>query len=704
MQRLLLTAFFLMTFLGSYSQPGKSPLNSTDFIIPDTVCVDEPFQIQNISQGTTTYYWSFCSGDAGTTPLGFVTSTTGAVYSQPVFASLVEDNGKLFSFVTNGGSGAIIRNEYQANLLAPPVSSVNLGTFGVLNNNVRGLQVRKEAGKWYGFVADENLIMRLDFGTSLMNTPTYGLYPSLIDTINQMNGLTMLYDGTQWIGFCTNTLGNSVTRLVWINGLSKTPAALNLGNKGGMNVPWQCAVMKQDTNWYVLVANEGNNTITRLSFGNSLLNTPTGTNLGNVGSLDQNEGILLTRDCEALNGFSLNHSDGFTPLVRLNLPGDISGPVTGVSMGNIGSLDLPATFSELVRLGDTLYTLVTNTGSSSLSLLYFPSCSDASIPSSTLRTPPAISYSTPGEYNITLVTDEGLPTQQNVCKRITVMPPITVNAGNDTLVCSGKLMTLDAGPGFVHYDWSTGDTTQTTQTKKPGTYWVHVTNRWNCEASDTVTISQLPAVFIALDTAICYGATYFIGGAFQSVSGTYFDTLQTADGCDSVRITALTVKDEIPVGLGSDRIICPGETITLHATYSIATYLWQDASTDSTLTVTEPGNYWVHVTYDLCTVGDTVVINECPAELIFPSAFTPNGDGLNDFFRPRGISIAKFHLMIFDRWGQMLFQTDDMERGWDGAAAGVICPAGTYTYTATYEGNDNPGQTKKLKGSFVLVR
>jgi gliding motility-associated-like protein len=102
--------------------------------------------------------------------------------------------------------------------------------------------------------------------------------------------------------------------------------------------------------------------------------------------------------------------------------------------------------------------------------------------------------------------------------------------------------------------------------------------------------------------------------------------------------------------------------------------------------------------------GDTVHITECPAELWFPTAFTPNGDGVNDFFRPKGISIARFHLMIYNRWGQLLFETGDMERGWDGASKGILCPAGTYSFIATYEGTDNPGSTKKLQGSFILVR
>jgi gliding motility-associated-like protein len=698
MQRSLLTILFTLAFLQGISQPVKAPFITTDFRIPDTVCVNEPFTITNLSVGASSYYWSFCTGNTGTNPLGFPMISVPSFYNQPVYSALVDDNGELYSFVTNMGDGTITRNIHHHNMMGPPAISATLGVTSNANNNIRGIQVKKDNGNWYGFVADEYLVMRLDFGNSLLNMPVFHPTPSML------SGLVVLNDGANWLGFSTNTAANSIVRISWGNKLANLPSAVNLGNIGTMNVPMQLAVMKKDSNWYILVANSGNNTITRLSFGTSLLNTPTGTNLGNVGSLDHNQGVLLIRDCEELSGFSLNHSTANDVLVRLNMPGDISGPVTGQPLGNIGTLNQPATFSELVRVGDTLYTLVTNPGNSTISLLYFPSCTNSSIPSSTLKDPPPVSYSAPGQYNIMLVTDEGLPTQQNVCKQITVMPAITVNIGNDTLVCSGKIITLDAGPGFTDYLWSTGDTNRSIQTRKAGSYWVRVTNRWNCEASDTLTINRMPAVTGTLDTSICYGKQFFAGGAMQSDPGTYVDSLQTPAGCDSVRITNLTVKAKIPVDLGTSQSICPGETITLDATLAGAAYLWQDSSTDSVFVVSDAGIYWVLVTFDNCTAGDTVAITNCPSELWFPSAFTPNGDGLNDVFRPKGISIVRFHLSVYNRWGQLIFQTDDMERGWDGTVNGVLCLADTYSFVVTYAGTEDPEKSKKMSGTFILLR
>jgi gliding motility-associated-like protein len=202
----------------------------------------------------------------------------------------------------------------------------------------------------------------------------------------------------------------------------------------------------------------------------------------------------------------------------------------------------------------------------------------------------------------------------------------------------------------------------------------------------------------------CYGTSYYAGGAWQTTAGTYVDTLQTPSGCDSVVTTHLSFKPEIPVDLGNNRYICPGETIVLSVSDSGATYEWQDGSTDTSFLVTEPGTYWVHVTKDQCIAGDTVIITECPSQLIFPNAFTPNEDGLNDVFRPKGISIGKFRMTIYDRWGMLLFETDDLEQGWNGIYKGEYCPAGVYSYTAVFEGTDEPGKQRRTSGSFTLVR
>ena len=104
---------------------------------------------------------------------------------------------------------------------------------------------------------------------------------------------------------------------------------------------------------------------------------------------------------------------------------------------------------------------------------------------------------------------------------------------------------------------------------------------------------------------------------------------------------------------------------------------------------------------------DTIHIEgiNCSAELFVPNAFTPNGDLINDIFLPKGQNINKYRLIIYDRWGSEIFESDSLEEGWDGTNAGEPCPTGVYVWIIVYESASeyqNP-KVETLKGSCVLL-
>ena len=127
-------------------------------------------------------------------------------------------------------------------------------------------------------------------------------------------------------------------------------------------------------------------------------------------------------------------------------------------------------------------------------------------------------------------------------------------------------------------------------------------------------------------------------------------------------------------------------------------------STDSVYLVGGNGVFWVQVTREGCSVSDSVTVAPCPVKIWFPNAFTPNHDGVNDVFRPRGISIGKFSMTIYDRWGAAVFETEDMGQGWNGLRNGSLMEADTYSFVAYYSSLDNPGKTYKITGAVTLVR
>ncbi len=222
----------------------------------------------------------------------------------------------------------------------------------------------------------------------------------------------------------------------------------------------------------------------------------------------------------------------------------------------------------------------------------------------------------------------------------------------------------------------------------------------NTEAYDTLQVNISEELKV-IDTLLCYGTPYFAEGAWQTVPGIYHDTLNSPVSCVRYLETRLSYKPKVPVELGPDRVFC-GDPIILDATLPGGIYVWQDSSANPVYQVTATGDYWVTVTYEGCSATDSVRILDCPAQLWFPDAFTPNGDGLNDTFHPKGFGVEKFSMKIFNRWGEMVFSTESLEPGWDGTCGSEPCPAGNYVYTAIYEGAD--GSKVQAKGTLSLIR
>jgi gliding motility-associated-like protein len=100
-------------------------------------------------------------------------------------------------------------------------------------------------------------------------------------------------------------------------------------------------------------------------------------------------------------------------------------------------------------------------------------------------------------------------------------------------------------------------------------------------------------------------------------------------------------------------------------------------------------------------VSNPVKIIKDP-NLFHPTAFTPNGDNLNDVFNVFGHYIVDFEMNIFNRWGELLYTTTDIQQGWDGQYKGNAMPEGTYTYIAKI--SDLAGREFTKSGSVLLLR
>ena len=104
-----------------------------------------------------------------------------------------------------------------------------------------------------------------------------------------------------------------------------------------------------------------------------------------------------------------------------------------------------------------------------------------------------------------------------------------------------------------------------------------------------------------------------------------------------------------------------------------------------------------------CMDSAKITIDVTFDSITIPSAFTPNGDGLNDIFRPIGMKYQKLvSFSIYNRWGQQIFYTANKEQGWDGTFNGVLQDLGTYQYMIIVA-LDN-GDNRMFKGTVTLIR
>lgn len=218
-----------------------------------------------------------------------------------------------------------------------------------------------------------------------------------------------------------------------------------------------------------------------------------------------------------------------------------------------------------------------------------------------------------------------------------------------------------------------------------------------CDSIRTLDLTVLPRGRSTLRQTICTGQSY-LG---YTIAGTYRDTLAAANGCDSIRTLILTVDVPATPNLGPDRELCNGDTIQLFPG-NYTTYLWQDNSTNSTYIASQGGNYSVTVGNACGTASDNVNIRVVDCVILFPNAFTPNGDGRNDLFKIlNAFNLKDYSLMIFNRWGQMVYSTTDFTQGWNGEIKGQPQNPDTFVYYCRYTKDGKPIFTK---GSFVLIR
>jgi gliding motility-associated-like protein len=333
-----------------------------------------------------------------------------------------------------------------------------------------------------------------------------------------------------------------------------------------------------------------------------------------------------------------------------------------------------------------------------------------------------ISVTTSGTYSVTVTDGLGCSSSDNVI--VTVWPYPIVNLGPDDSLCIGQTMVLDAGNPGCTYIWNTGVITQTINAINSGTYLVTVTNAGGCATIGTITLyfEPNPVVNLGPDINLCSGQTatldagnpgmsyvWSTGANTQTISvsssGNWSVTVSTGLGCTGTDEVNAYFKPDFTFSLGSDSTLCSVTEWMLDAGITGKNYLWSDGSTSQQILITGTGVYWVEVSDECFTHRDSISLTFLPRIFgpFVPTAFTPNGDGLNDIFTLGGVENATdFHLLIFDRWGKLIFETVNATDGWNGKTGNLDAPEGVYAIK--YKAMDCLGITRYIGGAVTLAR
>lgn len=331
----------------------------------------------------------------------------------------------------------------------------------------------------------------------------------------------------------------------------------------------------------------------------------------------------------------------------------------------------------------------------------------------------------------------------NYTTSIVTVKPLPIISVNSSSICLGQQTATLTANGAATYSWtpavtlssSVGTTVNGTPTVNT-TYTIVGTDANGCVNGTTtfIRIYPLPTASLSINTnTICIGSTVTItpsgansyvltpGNLFSTSNYVLTPTVNTVysvvgtntNNCFSTNnpTVAVTVYTLPIISAQSNATINIGQTTTVTATGGL-TYLWSPidglicASCATTAASPYVTTIYIVKGFDMygCKNMDTVVVkvDYICADFFVPNVFSPNGDGLNDVVNIHGACIASYNFQIFNRWGELVFETKDPAVSWDGTFRGKPMDTGVFMYSA--DGITRDGSPFSAKGNITLLR
>ena len=351
---------------------------------------------------------------------------------------------------------------------------------------------------------------------------------------------------------------------------------------------------------------------------------------------------------------------------------------------------------------------------------------DATSPFSTYlwsnaATDPTIDIQQGGTYTVTVTNACGSNTDDIF---IDFIPAVVLELGDDLAFCEGDTVVLDASVSGGVYEWQNGQTTPTLTVTEAGTYSVAVETE--CQSlSDEIFINFITddPLNLGPDTILCAndtltldvtiaGATYewedFTTNPIKNIieDGFYAVTISTECKIFEDDISVIFLP-EIDYNIGEDTYLCDNQIFLDAATNGFALYRWQDGSELPFYVVDETGTYSVTVFNQCEEITQTIEVVDCEhCDVYWPNVFSPDFDGVNDKFFPMSdCPIDNYSMQIYNRWGALVFSTNDPSDGWDGTYRGQEANMGTYIWRSRFTVIENDIQRSvEASGDITILR
>ncbi len=328
--------------------------------------------------------------------------------------------------------------------------------------------------------------------------------------------------------------------------------------------------------------------------------------------------------------------------------------------------------------------------------------------------------------------------------RVRVVDFVTLFAGNDTTICATDTFQLRPSGDGLRFSWTPSTYLDDPQVKNPFaspaasiTYRVRATIG-KCFTEDDIAIRAVPYPIVdaGADTTICFEDSAFLQGstngsrfvwspatrlfnsntlnpiAYPAVTTLYTLTAYDTLGCPKPAIATVNVnvRDKIIAFAGNDTSVVIGQPLQLRGTggdlyqWSPASFLNNPAIQSPVANLTDNFTYILRAyTQEGCFAFDTINIKvfKTAPDIFVPNAFSPTGR--NRVLRPIPVGISKIdYFRVFNRWGQLVFETTQSGKGWDGTIAGRLQDNGTYVWMV--RGVDFTGKVITKRGTAVLIR